>query len=175
MLALIVIPLALPATRMPETVAVSAVVTPRIVLFDTVALACCIRAMERCAVGGDQTVLVVGAGPVGLTHSLILLSMKVRVAVSDVSTQRLEFARRLGVPFLLLECRTSEDVIRQRLERRVRKNGGVSDGRWEIYNGQLAEFEPPEEIVQAIMESVRHWTGSPELQDDMTLLLARRL
>jgi hypothetical protein len=22
----------------------------------------------------------------------------------------------------------------------------VSDGRWEIYHGQLAEFEPPEEI-----------------------------
>jgi phosphoserine phosphatase RsbU/P len=31
------------------------------------------------------------------------------------------------------------------------------------------------EIIGAVMESVRHWTGSPELQDDMTLLLARRL
>jgi aminoglycoside phosphotransferase family enzyme/predicted kinase len=57
-----------------------------------------------------------------------------------------KLARRLGVPFLLLECRTSEDVIRQRLERRVQKNGGISDGRWEIYHGQLAEFEPPEEV-----------------------------
>jgi aminoglycoside phosphotransferase family enzyme/predicted kinase len=57
-----------------------------------------------------------------------------------------KLARRLGVPFLLLECRTSEEVIRKRLERRVQKNGGISDGRWEIYHGQLAEFEPPEEI-----------------------------
>ncbi len=57
-----------------------------------------------------------------------------------------KLSRRLGVPFLLLECRTSEDVIRQRLERRLQKNGSVSDGRWEIYNGQLAEFEAPEEI-----------------------------
>jgi aminoglycoside phosphotransferase family enzyme/predicted kinase len=57
-----------------------------------------------------------------------------------------KLARRLGIPFLLLECRTSEEVIRQRLERRVHKNGGTSDGRWEIYHGQLAEFEPPEEI-----------------------------
>jgi predicted kinase len=58
-----------------------------------------------------------------------------------------ELARRMSVPFLLLECRTSEDVIRERLERRARKNGTVSDGRWEIYSGQLKEFEPPEEIA----------------------------
>jgi sigma-B regulation protein RsbU (phosphoserine phosphatase) len=32
-----------------------------------------------------------------------------------------------------------------------------------------------EEIIAAVMDSVRDWTGSPELQDDMTLLLARRV
>ncbi len=32
-----------------------------------------------------------------------------------------------------------------------------------------------EEIIAAVTESVGHWTGSPELQDDMTLLLARRI
>ncbi|MBI4873051.1 MAG: SpoIIE family protein phosphatase [Acidobacteria bacterium] len=32
-----------------------------------------------------------------------------------------------------------------------------------------------EEIVATITESVRQWTGSSDLQDDMTLLLARRL
>jgi phosphoserine phosphatase RsbU/P len=31
------------------------------------------------------------------------------------------------------------------------------------------------EVIAAVMESVREWTGSPELQDDMTLLLARRV
>jgi len=31
------------------------------------------------------------------------------------------------------------------------------------------------EIIAAVMDSVRNWTGSPELQDDMTLLLARRV
>ena len=31
-----------------------------------------------------------------------------------------------------------------------------------------------EEIIEVVMEAVRHWTGSPELQDDMTLLVARR-
>ncbi len=32
-----------------------------------------------------------------------------------------------------------------------------------------------DEIIAAVMDSVRDWTGSPELQDDMTLLLARRV
>jgi len=32
-----------------------------------------------------------------------------------------------------------------------------------------------EEIVRSVTEAVRHWTGSADLQDDMTLLLARRL
>ena len=30
------------------------------------------------------------------------------------------------------------------------------------------------EIIQAVSHAVRQWTGSPELQDDLTLLLARR-
>ena len=34
---------------------------------------------------------------------------------------------------------------------------------------------PSDEIIAAVMSSVRDWTGSPELQDDMTLLLARRV
>jgi len=38
-------------------------------------------------------------------------------------------------------------------------------------NAHLGE----EEIVRVVIESVRAWTGSDELQDDMTLLLARRL
>ncbi len=38
-------------------------------------------------------------------------------------------------------------------------------------NAHLGE----DEIVSAVIESVRQWTGSDELQDDMTLLLARRV
>jgi len=57
-----------------------------------------------------------------------------------------EVAARLGVPMVLLECRASEDVVRSRLERRAAKDASVSDGRWEIYCGQLAEFEPPDEL-----------------------------
>jgi sigma-B regulation protein RsbU (phosphoserine phosphatase) len=38
-------------------------------------------------------------------------------------------------------------------------------------NAHLGE----DEIVRTVIESVRAWTGSDELQDDMTLLLARRV
>lgn len=31
------------------------------------------------------------------------------------------------------------------------------------------------EIIRIVLEAVRNWTGSPELQDDMTLLLARQV
>jgi phosphoserine phosphatase RsbU/P len=34
---------------------------------------------------------------------------------------------------------------------------------------------PEEEIIQLVLDGVRQWTGSEELQDDMTLLLARRV
>ena len=59
--------------------------------------ACCIRALDRCSVEPDDRVLVVGAGPLGMTHALLLLSMKARVLLSDVSATRLEFAAGLGV------------------------------------------------------------------------------
>ncbi len=34
---------------------------------------------------------------------------------------------------------------------------------------------PENEIIEVVTEAVQQWTGSPELQDDMTLLLARRV
>ncbi len=40
-----------------------------------------------------------------------------------------------------------------------------------LRNAHLGE----DEIVRTVIESVREWTGSEELQDDMTLLLARRV
>jgi phosphoserine phosphatase RsbU/P len=40
-----------------------------------------------------------------------------------------------------------------------------------VRNAHLGE----DDIVQAVIASVRAWTGSDELQDDMTLLLARRV
>ena len=60
-------------------------------------VACCIRALAKCGVRENDSVLVVGAGPVGMSHALLLNSMKANVAISDVSEPRLRFAERARV------------------------------------------------------------------------------
>jgi len=68
--------------------------------------ACCIRALNRCNISGDETVLVIGAGPIGLTH-LRLLSMRgANVIVSDLKATRLEFAERFGVSMIYDAAKT---------------------------------------------------------------------
>ena len=63
-------------------------------------LGCCVRSVRRCAVGPKDSVLVVGAGPVGVMHALLLKGRCARVLVSDVSEGRLAFVERLkaGIP-----------------------------------------------------------------------------
>ncbi|HXW94966.1 MAG TPA: alcohol dehydrogenase catalytic domain-containing protein [Nitrososphaerales archaeon] len=59
-------------------------------------VACCLRGIRKHAKAGE-TVLVVGAGPVGLMHALLLEPMEVRVIVSDIIGPRLDFAERMGL------------------------------------------------------------------------------
>ena len=56
----------------------------------------------------------------------------------------------MGARFLCLECRAEEEVIRQRLEERLRAGRDASDARWETYEAQKQVFEavtelPPDE------------------------------
>ena len=60
-------------------------------------VACCVRALDKCDVKSGESVLVAGAGPVGMMHSMLLKTMGADVIVSDVSEERLEFAKRSGV------------------------------------------------------------------------------
>jgi hypothetical protein len=50
-------------------------------------------------------------------------------------------AKESGVPLLIVECVCPENVVRERLTRRI-KDITVSDGRWEIYPRQREDFEP---------------------------------
>ncbi len=59
-------------------------------------MGCCIRALDKCDVEAGDAVLVVGAGPVGILHSLLLRQARAEVLISDVSARRLEFARKTG-------------------------------------------------------------------------------
>ena len=59
-------------------------------------LACCVRALRRCDVRAGDAVLVVGAGPVGMSHALLLRKLGAAVMLSDVSETRLQFASDAG-------------------------------------------------------------------------------
>jgi uncharacterized protein len=52
-------------------------------------------------------------------------------------------ASLLGAPFFVIETHCSEKLARERLERRRLDPEEVSDGRWELFPRQRAEFEPP--------------------------------
>jgi len=81
--------------------------------------ACCLRGIRKHAKAGE-TVLVVGAGPVGLMHALLLEPMEVKVVISDISRPRLEFAEhvRLG---LVLDA--SRDDVPARLKAETQGRG----------------------------------------------------
>lgn len=53
----------------------------------------------------------------------------------------LETARRLGADFFVLECRCREDDVRKRLDGRQSEPGEPSDGRWEIFRQQQADYD----------------------------------
>jgi uncharacterized protein len=61
----------------------------------------------------------------------------------------LEAARKAGVDFFLLECLCPDKTIRGRLDARQAAGTDPSDGRWEIFLAQKAEFEPVTEIPAA--------------------------
>ena len=78
-------------------------------------LACCIRALERCGAKSGDSVLVVGAGPIGMMHSMLLKSMNARVFVSDVAKPRLDFAGSSSVGTVLNAARdnVAEEVKKE--------------------------------------------------------------
>ncbi len=60
-------------------------------------LACCINGQDPLGIGLGQTVVVIGAGVIGLFHAeLALLKGAARVFVADVAAERLRLAAELG-------------------------------------------------------------------------------
>lgn len=64
-----------------------------------------------------------------------------------------ELALRLGVPFLLVETRCSEEEARRRLDARNHDAAEVSDARWEHYRQLQAEFEAPQPGEAIVVDS----------------------
>ncbi|MEM3670118.1 MAG: alcohol dehydrogenase catalytic domain-containing protein [Thermoprotei archaeon] len=60
-------------------------------------LACVVRSVRRCGLQGDEKVLIVGAGPMGLLHAqLISATTECTVALSEQSEFRRKFLTELG-------------------------------------------------------------------------------
>jgi hypothetical protein len=59
----------------------------------------------------------------------------------------LELARNLGADIRFVECRAPVALIRQRLEARRHDPRAVSDGRWELFRAQRADFDPTGDII----------------------------
>src|ERR687894_2912922 len=73
-------------------------------------LACCVNGQRLSRVGLDDTVLVMGAGPIGLFHvQLSLLAGARAVIVSEPLESRQRFARDLGAQVVTVDP-TSEDL-----------------------------------------------------------------
>lgn len=76
-----------------------------------------------------------------------------RSAVLDASYIRRDhrkaaqaLAREAGAQFAVLHTTAGEGLVRERLDRRVRKGADPSDARWVIYTGQKRRFQRPTEV-----------------------------
>jgi L-iditol 2-dehydrogenase len=74
-------------------------------------LACVVHGIELAEIGIADTVVVIGAGPIGLLHLQLARRSAGRVIVSDLSKRRLETAQDLGADHLI-EAGQEEQVKR---------------------------------------------------------------
>ena len=59
-------------------------------------LACVVHGMDPLKITGKDTILIIGAGPIGLLHLLLAKSKGARVLVADIEEKRLSTAGALG-------------------------------------------------------------------------------
>jgi hypothetical protein len=71
-----------------------------------------------------------------------------------------ELARKAGARFALVECTAPHETIRRRMEERAAKEDQPSDGRWEIFKEQEADFEPIREDECSL---TRLWDSTRDL------------
>lgn len=86
----------LPALHVQHTVLPLAESMPDLRAVFMEPLACCLRALDRVTVLEGDTVLIVGAGAVGLLFVPLLRDRSATVLVSDLRQERLHLARRWG-------------------------------------------------------------------------------
>jgi len=83
-------------------------------------VACCVRALTKCKVQPEDTVVIIGAGPSGIIHAMLSRSLGAsQIIVSDLVKYRLEAAKRFGADL----------AINPQSENLVKKVREATDGR----------------------------------------------
>lgn len=83
----------------------------QLALVETLAIGC--HAVERADIAADDTVLVIGAGPIGLSAVEFVKLTGAKLIVLDVNAQRLEFCRRvMGVGHTVTAGESAEAELR---------------------------------------------------------------
>lgn len=63
-------------------------------------LSCVVHSVEPLGIKKGDSALIIGAGPIGLLHLLLLKRKKVQVAVADIKIERLKIAKKLCADFV---------------------------------------------------------------------------
>lgn len=72
-------------------------------------LSCVVHSVDPLRIKKGDSVLILGAGPIGLLHLLLLKRKGAKVAVADIKEERLKIAKGLGADF----------IIRQEIEKEI--------------------------------------------------------
>lgn len=59
-------------------------------------LSCCVRALNKCSIQKNDSVAIIGAGPVGIMFSMLLKPVAGKIFIIDINEKRLEFAKKFG-------------------------------------------------------------------------------
>jgi len=91
--------------------------------------------------------------------------------IPELREQAMETARKVDARFLLLHLDPDEKELRNRLGKRIKEPGSISDGREEILADQIKAFNPPVEVLHELKLTFH---GSQSL-DDLARETYRRL
>jgi L-iditol 2-dehydrogenase len=88
----------------PHVVKQNAFYKPRKITFEEAAflepLSCVVHSVDLLDIKKGDSVLVIGAGPIGLLHLLLLKRRGAKVAVADIKEERIKIAKKLGADYV---------------------------------------------------------------------------
>jgi L-iditol 2-dehydrogenase len=112
-------------------------------------LSCVVHSMKSVDIKRGDNVLVIGAGPIGLLHLLLLKEKGAKVAISDKHKKKLKIAKELGADFIIKPEKIEQKILAPRLP--------LEKGSWEDFIGfdYIFECTGRPEVWQASVNYVR--------------------